>query len=110
MQTHQHSTSTPLPRRNEVDLGRPLRAHDIRKLRTCRACDGIGFAPHMLEGVFGPSVRPEKPELYHGACVVQLLSREQILALPAEERNKLRLSETGPDLMRALMDAMGSAA
>lgn len=120
----------PLTPVNELELGRPLRAHDIRKLAVCGACLGIGYRPHMLtltlepnESICPPVCTKEgddgchwprdlcsacaarKPSPYHGVCVLKMHSHEQVLALPASERSKLRLGETGVELMRKLMDA-----
>lgn len=43
--------------------------------------------------------------LHHGGCAVATLSEQQVLALPAAERNKLSLADTGLQLMRALLAA-----
>lgn len=58
----------------------------------------MGMKPDMLQ-------LPGRDGYYHGHCVVGLLSRDEILALPHEVSGKLRLGATGPELMRALMDS-----
>jgi hypothetical protein len=45
-----------------------------------------------------------KPRSCHGSCVVNSMSHEEVLALPPEERQKLRLNETGQELMLKLLD------
>lgn len=82
------------------DLGRPMKAHDVRRLRPCALCGGIGFLPQMLTLALDDAV--DAP--CHGSCVVRTRSHEDILALPREQRSRLRLNETGPELMRKLLD------
>lgn len=97
----QRTPGSKLPTVDGLELlDRPLRAHDVRKLRVCAACDGIGFGPFMLNLATGPT---------HGACVVATLTEQEILALPDTERSKLRLNETGPVLMGKLIDAIANA-
>src|SRR5262245_215646 len=70
----------------------PMNAHDVRKLRVCGACNGIGFGPHMVRGM-------------HGACYVERRGVDELLALPPAETDGLTLGDIGPEIMRALMDA-----
>ena len=76
------------------DLGHVLRAQDIRKLRPCALCGGIGYLPQMLVLGSGPA---------HGTCVVAAMSENEILALPRCEAEKLRLNEISKDLMLKLL-------
>lgn len=77
------------------DIGRKFTAHDIRKLRPCAMCNQIGYLPQMLtlDG-----------KHYHSACIAKSLSPDEILALPYDEMTKLRLNETGPELMGKMLD------
>jgi len=77
------------------DIGRPFTAHDVRKLRPCAMCNQIGYLPQMLtlEG-----------KNYHSACIAASMSHDEILALPFDEMTKLRLNETGPELMMKMLD------
>lgn len=84
-----------------------MKAHDVRHLRLCAGCGSFGDRREMLlipHGLVNAG-HPVKQGLYHGGCAVTLVSHEDILALPHSETNKLRLSETGPVLMRKLLDA-----
>lgn len=85
-----------------------MKAHDVRHLRLCTTCGSIGDRREMLElpeGLVSAKGEPVKSGLHHGLCVTQTLTHEAILALPPEQRSKLRLSETGWELMRKLLDA-----
>lgn len=77
------------------DIGRPFTAHDVRKLRPCAMCSHIGFLPQML--TLGG-------EHYHSACIASSMSHDEILALPYDEMTKLRLNETGVELMSKMLD------
>lgn len=77
-------------------LEKSFTAHDVRKLKPCERCKGIGYGPVMLVLSDGH---------YHGVCVVEMLTNEEILALPKDERRKLRLNEAGVELMRKLVEA-----
>lgn len=81
------------------DLGRPFTAHDVRKLRLCEMCGRLGYLPQMLT---------LDSKNYHGGCLVQTMTHEQVLALPPEQISKLRLNETGVELMTKLLDQTDS--
>ncbi len=76
-----------------------FKAHDVRKLRLCSICRGVGHLDSLL-------TLPGFPvgSLYHGECAVRMLSRAEVLALPDGELHKLTLADTGMDLMRELVD------
>lgn len=84
-----------------------MKAHDVRQLRLCAGCGSFGDRREMLQIPHGlmHAGEPVKQGLYHGGCAVTLLSHEDLLSLPHSESNKLRMSETGPVLMRKLLDA-----
>lgn len=71
-------------------------AHDVRRLRVCVACGGIDHDSRMLVLPTG---------LHHDACVVGMLTEDEILALPASERAKLSIGATGSRMMKRLLDA-----
>lgn len=71
-----------------------MKAHDVRHLVVCKACDGIGDGRKMLRIDGG---------LMHDHCVVKSMTEDQVLALPADERGKITLGAAGLDLMRKLM-------
>lgn len=93
-----------LPKINDVP---PLpKAHDIRHLAQCESCGGVGDDRRMLSGieVFGAA------GWHHGKCVVLRLTEEELLALPAAATGRLRLNETGRELMMKLLDRSTPAA
>ncbi len=85
-----------------TDMKTRFTAHDVRKLRLCGACNGLGHLDRML------SV-PGFPGLYHGECSVRMLTRAEVLALPEIELRKLTLADAGMDLMREMVDRCAPA-
>jgi hypothetical protein len=59
-----------------------MTAHDVRHLRACKHCGGLGDNRKMLKVSDG---------LWHDWCVVESLTVSQILQLPAAERGKITL-------------------
>lgn len=80
-------------------------AHDVRKLRLCAICDGVGHLDRMLslDAIHG-SDTSARGHLYHGECAVRMLRRAEVLSLPLAEKQKLTLADTGLDLMRELVE------
>lgn len=75
-------------------------AHDVRHLRRCAGCGGVGDSRLML------SVQlPSQVGLHHGCCAIQLLGADGVLALAPNERAKITLSDAGVTLMRRLLEA-----
>lgn len=85
-----------LPKINDVLL---RKAHDVRHLEKCNSCGGMGDDRRMLPGM--PVFRSDG--WHHGRCVVLQLSEAEVLALPQPVYERLRLDETGPDLMLKLL-------
>jgi hypothetical protein len=78
------------------------RAHDVRKLRECNYCRGIGCADEMIIG--------EDKENgcfwnWHGRCFIEQFGLPKFLALPTVQSGKCRLDDIGIDHMRALMES-----
>ncbi len=80
-----------------------FKSHDVRKLRRCSICEGIGHKDRML-------TLPGWPveQLFHGDCAVRMLSRSEVLALPWSEQKKLTIEDTGMDLMKELLKVLDS--
>lgn len=76
-----------------------MRSHDVRHLTVCRFCAGLGDDREMLE-----IAHDNGPNLAHGRCVVERLSEAELMALPPPQLFRLRLSETGIELMKRLLD------
>jgi len=87
-----------LPVVHEVEL---RTAHDVRRLVRCGLCGGLGDRSAMLTNLGCVGLAGH----LHGRCVVRHLTSEAVLHLPAGERSKLRLNDTGVELMRRLLDA-----
>ncbi len=91
-------------RLSRIDEPPPVaKVTDVRQLAmrlgTCASCGGTGDKRRLLSlvsiGIAG---------LHHGTCAVKVLTPEQILALPCQQTEKLRLNETGVELMKQLLD------
>jgi LSD1 subclass zinc finger protein len=72
-----------------------MNAHDVRFLRLCKGCDGLGDRRRMLNLPDGA---------YHDHCAIARNMQSAILKLPAAERNKITIGAAGPELMRKLME------
>lgn len=76
-------------------------AHDIRALARCGLCNGWGLRHELLTNLEPAGL----VGAFHGRCVVLHLPPDAVLGLPSAERAKLRLNDTGTDLMRRLLAA-----
>lgn len=75
-----------------------FKAHDVRRLRLCAGCRKPGLLDTML--VLG---RDREVALFHGSCAAASMGEDGLLALPASERRKLTVADTGVALMRRLL-------
>ena len=71
------------------------KAHDVRRLRACHYCGGLGRDDCMVE---------RNDALYHGRCFINRFGLEAFLALPTEQTHRVTLDDIGVDAMRALLD------
>jgi hypothetical protein len=79
-----------------------MHAHDVRHLRTCSDCGGLGDDRVMIHCmIWGVG------EAYHDDCAVQKLGEYGVMKLPPEELNKITIGAAGPDLMRKIMSRVG---
>ncbi len=69
--------------------------HDVRHLRPCAVCAGLGDRRHM--------VRLGKL-CYHGKCYAEARGLPELLKLPADTLGTLYLEDVGPKIMRAILD------
>lgn len=74
-------------------------AHDVRRLRTCPGCGGIGHSDAM---VFAWPHGKDADAYYHGRCFVAEFGFDALAGMP-EENKKLSLGDLGVDLMRRLV-------
>lgn len=84
--------------------------HEWPIQRLCCACGRLGVQllavpPGLVRGAGTGEGEPVQPGFYHGVCVVDVLSCEDIAALPRAESAKLRLNECGPTLVVMLLQA-----
>lgn len=73
--------------------------HDVRHLRRCALCGGIGDGRRMLGGLEAHGL----PGLNHGKCVVDRVAPDQLAELPVSELGKLTVEDTGVPLMKRLL-------
>lgn len=68
---------------------------DVRSLRTCGLCNGLGKAPSMINVDKGH---------VHGRCYLTVHGKESLLALPKEQLDRLTIGDIGWELMKELGD------
>lgn len=78
-----------------------FKAHDVRKLRQCSICKGIGHMDRMVVMPAWSAV-----QLFRGDCAVRMLSHAEVPALPWSEQKKLTIEDTGIELMKELLKAL----
>ena len=77
------------------ELPRVKKAHDVRTLRPCTGCNGIGNSDAMVE--HGAS-------WFHGRCFVVAVGETALFALPKAQTDRLTLGDLGVDLMKRLIE------
>lgn len=78
------------------DLVRVEKAHDVRTLRPCPVCGGLGNSYHMVD---------LDNEWFHGRCFVARFGGSALKALPISKQDRLTLGDLGVRLMKALLKA-----
>jgi len=71
-----------------------MMAHDIYETKICGRCNYPALRDAMVETVEGH---------YHGRCFIRSYGLDALLALPAEELNKLTISDVGVPVIRQIM-------
>jgi hypothetical protein len=74
------------------------KAHDVRTLRVCCHCDGIGNKDSMIHRNEGGTDRH-----WHGRCYIDQRGLHGFLSLPQEQTDKLPLGDIGVEAMKALL-------
>jgi hypothetical protein len=77
------------------ELPRVDSVKDVRTLRPCTGCQGLGNSDSMVE--HGAS-------WFHGRCFVQHVGKAALFALPKAQTDKLTLGDLGVDLMKQLIE------
>jgi hypothetical protein len=81
-----------------AELVRIERAHDVRTLRVCAACSGLGNAGTMLD---------VGKEWFHGRCFLGRFGLAALLGLPPCKTARLMLGDVGEGTMRRLLTRRG---
>lgn len=75
---------------------------DVRRLRTCRHCNGMGFCDEMV--VIPNVFRVGKAgEFYHTSCFLSAFRFLRVKQLPVDQRAKFRMSDLTVRQMRTLL-------
>lgn len=75
-----------------------MKAHDVRRMATCRACGELGFERIAYDDELAPLLR-HNGGLYHPQC----LPDGVLLELPADELKRVRLCDVDTPTMRKLL-------
>jgi hypothetical protein len=75
------------------------RSHDVRTLRSCHACKGIGNVGDMVERTLSSGYTA----CYHGRCYIKRFGEKRFFALPRTETDKMRLDDIGVKRMKRLV-------
>lgn len=73
-------------------------AHDVRTLRVCCHCYGIGNRDLMIQRTEGGTER-----YWHGRCYIDQRGLHGFLSMPQEQTDKMPLSDIGTEAMKALL-------
>lgn len=89
------------------DLIHIPRSHDVRTLRGCAHCGGLGHAHKMIEG---SALETKSEPWYHGRCFAAKYGDEQLVRLGRSYLEKLCIGDLGVRLMSLVMDRLGDKA
>jgi hypothetical protein len=88
------------------ELARVRKAHDVRTLRVCGGCGGMGNSHSMIFRKVpldnAPTVLRE--EWLHGRCFVSRYGRAKLTQLPKEQTDRLTIGDIGVRTMKYLID------
>jgi hypothetical protein len=89
------------------DLVSIERSHDVRTLRGCAHCGGLGHANRMLEGE--PRETQSTP-WYHGRCFALKFGEKSLLDMGRIQLERLCIGDLGTRLMMKIIDRLHGAA
>lgn len=78
------------------------KAHDVRTLKVCDRCSGLGNRGSMLEVRLPGKLSRPKVHM-HGRCYIKTYGFLAFLQLPKMEQDKIPMSDIGVRRMKALM-------
>jgi len=93
--------------RGQCDLNDLLsieRAHDVRTLRGCAHCGGLGHANRMLEG---DPHETRSTAWYHGRCFAAKFGEKALLEMGRIQLERLCIGDLGTKLVTAVIDRLG---
>lgn len=89
------------------DLVSVERAHDVRTLRGCAHCGGLGHSHRMVEG---SAHETKSTPWYHGRCFAEKYGDDQLLKLGRIQLERLCIGDLGTLLMTLVIDRLDRAA
>lgn len=75
------------------------KVHDVRTLRVCGSCGGLGHSHSMVD---------RGAEWLHGRCFVARYGKAQLRHLPRATQHRLTLGDLGSAAMRYLLGHRGA--
>lgn len=90
------------------DLVTIERAHDVRTLRGCAHCGGLGHKTQMLEG--SPHAGERSTPWFHGRCFAEKFGEKALLDMGRIQLDRLCMGDLGTRLMRAVIDRVNGSA
>jgi hypothetical protein len=85
---------------------RPRTAHDIRTMKSCACCGGLGHTHNMVHDYMHEIGAPQSKKVYaHGRCFIEVFGLTLFLNLPQAETDKMQLNDVGIDVMRILVNS-----
>lgn len=79
-----------------------ISAHEVRRMRPCAHCEGVGFNTAMVLIDRGMTGVPGA--FYHPQCYLSAFGFRAVTKLPLKERDKYRLCDVNARQMRRLLD------
>jgi hypothetical protein len=76
------------------------KAHDVRSLRPCLLCDGLGHTHNMIESECDGEL-----SWMHGRCYIEANGLASFLLLPREQHDKLCMDDIGVEVMKKLLES-----
>ncbi len=76
------------------ELIRMQKAHDVRTLRVCGSCGGMGNCDRMIE---------HGKEWLHGRCFVSRYGKAELCHLPKAQTDRMTLNDLGLATMKYLL-------
>jgi hypothetical protein len=100
------SAHTPGLERGQCELNDLVsieRAHDVRTLRGCAHCGGLGHSHSMIEG---SAHETKSTPWYHGRCFAAKYGDAQLLNLGRLHLERLPIGDLGTRLMSAVIERL----